>query len=203
MFDVSLNTANFWFDASNVILLGGALLVAVGTYGVFKAGSIKEHYEDVRISANEKAAAEAYAAGEQGKAEAAEANLKAAELEKQNVELREKIANRRITEKQYKVLIGILRKQPGIINIESMTDPESGLYAADFQKLFQNAGWKIEGTTFPLGQIWIGLILYKSQSPDINTVETALVEAKIPFSLANAAPTQVATIIVGGKPPVF
>jgi hypothetical protein len=53
MFSLSSEEASFWFDFSNIILLVGALLVLVGTYGAFKTGSIKERFSDERASSNE------------------------------------------------------------------------------------------------------------------------------------------------------
>ena len=53
MFDVSPDGANLWFDISNVVLLVGAVLVALGTYGTIRFAGIKEKFSDERVAANE------------------------------------------------------------------------------------------------------------------------------------------------------
>ena len=79
MFDVSLEGANLWFDISNVILLVGALLVALGTYGTIRFAGIKEKFSDERVSANEAETKRAIADSDIAKQGAAEANARAAE----------------------------------------------------------------------------------------------------------------------------
>ena len=83
-----------------------------------------------------------------------------------------------------------------------MGDTESGLYAADFFKMFMNAGWTVGNKTFPMGVIWTGIILFETEDPAIFKVAEALRAAGIPFSIGNERRTRV-TILIGGKPPVF
>jgi hypothetical protein len=83
-----------------------------------------------------------------------------------------------------------------------MGDAESGLFAGDLLKTFTDAGWKIGGTNLPLGVVWIGLILYNTADPDALAVADALNAAKIPFSIGTER-REKATIMVGGKPPIF
>jgi hypothetical protein len=81
MFDVSLATATFWYDAFNVILFLGAFAVAVGTYGSVRMGAIKERFADERISENETATSKAIAESDAAKRGAAEANARALEAQ--------------------------------------------------------------------------------------------------------------------------
>lgn len=78
MFDVSLPWASFWYDAFNVMLVVGALIVAIGTYGTIKMGAVKERFSDERISANEMETARANESASIAKEEAAKANNAAA-----------------------------------------------------------------------------------------------------------------------------
>jgi hypothetical protein len=133
---------------------------------------------------------------------AALANQRAAEIDKESLELKQKLANRRITEEQHKILVDILSKKTGRIIIETMGDPESGLFAADILKTFTDSGWGIEGKFLPQGVIWTGLIVYKSPDPDSATVIQALKAAKIPFSVRSETRDK-ATIMVGGNQPLF
>jgi hypothetical protein len=79
MFDVSPDAANFWFDISNLALLAGAVLVAMGTYGTIKFSGVKEKFADERIAANELETKRAIADSDIAKQAASEANARAAE----------------------------------------------------------------------------------------------------------------------------
>lgn len=76
---MSLESANFWFDLSNAVAVFGAFLVVVGAYGIFKSGSIKEHFADVRVSANEAETARANESAANAALRASEADARAAE----------------------------------------------------------------------------------------------------------------------------
>lgn len=133
---------------------------------------------------------------------AAKANLRAVEIEKQNIELRLKFANRRLTEEQHRILVEELSKNPGSFNMEVMPDPESGLFAADILKTFEDAGWKVEGKVFQLGETWIGINVFLTDDPVASIIEKAFEKANIPYGIGNSRRKK-ATIMVGGKPPVF
>ena len=128
--------------------------------------------------------------------------LKQKLVDKEKLELEQKLANRRITEKQHKILVDILSKKPGRIIIETMGDPESGLFAEDILRTFIDSGWELQGRLLPQGVVWTGLIFYKSPDPDAATVMQALKCAGIPSSVGSET-RATATIIVGGKPPLF
>lgn len=131
---------------------------------------------------------------------AALANQRAAEIEKENLEL--KLANRRISEKQHKILVDILSKKTGQVVIETMGDPESGLFAEDIVKVFTDSKWEIGGKLLPQGVVWTGLMVYKPSGSDAATVLQALKAAKIPFSVRSETRDK-ATIMVGGNPSLF
>jgi len=133
---------------------------------------------------------------------ASQAQERAANLERENVTLQQKLANRRLTKAQHDFLVDFLSKRRGTIIIESMGDSESGMYAADFLKTFTDAGWTNGGTFFPLGKVWIGLIVYLSADPDALTIADSLKGAGIPFSIGNEKRDK-ATILIGGKAPMF
>jgi hypothetical protein len=99
MFNMSSEAANFWFNVANVVLLIGAALIVVGTYGVFKFGSIKEHLSDERISANEAQTARANADAELAKRETIALKLRAADAELQLAKFK---APRNLTSEQQK-----------------------------------------------------------------------------------------------------
>jgi hypothetical protein len=207
--NISSETADALFNAFNIALIAGAVIVAVATLGAIWTGKIRDHYSDLRLSNNEMEAARAgsdaahanQAAAVANKA-AAEASLHAAQVERQNIELRQKFANRRITAEQHAELVAILSTHPNGFNIEAMGDPESGMYAADILKTFADAGWVVDKKEFPLGVIWTGLIVFQSDDPAAAEMSKALHDAGIPFSVGNERRDK-ATIMVGGKPPVF
>ena len=167
MFNISSTTADTIYNYSNIILVFGTTIALIATIGAIYSGSIRENYSNERTIANEKltslAKAEAAKAIENAaKANesaalayesAAKSNLRAEEVEKQNIELRIKFSSRHIDENTYKILLRELSKNPSSFDIQTMSDPESGMYAADFLKTFLDAGWKVDKKEFPLGVI--------------------------------------------------
>ena len=79
MLDFSLPMASFLYDLSNLLLLIGALAVALGTYGSIQMGSVKEQFADERIAENEAETARALESAAQAGERAAEADARAAE----------------------------------------------------------------------------------------------------------------------------
>ncbi len=165
--------------------------------------------KELRIADAAKAAGEANAAAASANKEAgiareraSEANKQAARLENENLILQQKLANRRISAEQHRVLVDLLSKKRGQIIIETMADSESGLFAADILKTFEDSGWTIGGKHFPLGVIWTGLIVYTPDAPDALIIAKAFKAAGIPFSMGTEKRLR-ATIMVGGKPAIF
>jgi hypothetical protein len=179
------------------------LLVAFAcTVVVIKAGNRKDELTGIEDLQKAKQIADTTKLAGEANEQAGIANERAAELEKENLILQQKLANRRITKAQHDVLVAFLSKKRGRIIIETMSDSESGLFAADFLKTFTDSGWEIAGKHFPLAVVWTGLILYNSADPDALTVAKALKLAGIPFSIGTEQRDK-ATIMVGGKPPMF
>lgn len=111
--------------------------------------------------------------------------------------------SRRLRRGQHAALVDTLRGNPGVLAVESMSDSETGLFAADLIQTFLDAGWRITETTFPVGEIWTGLSLVRSRDSRVEVVGRALREAEIPFSVANRPPRDPITLRVGGQPPLF
>ncbi|MDP2339078.1 MAG: hypothetical protein Q8N05_22010 [Bacteroidota bacterium] len=209
MFNISQNTADSIYTYSNFALVLGTTIALIATILVIFSGSIRDKYSNERIAVNERLtymakadAAKAIENAALANESAAKSNLRAAEVEKQNAELRVKFASRRINENQYKVLIQELSKSPSSFNMETMGDPESGLFAADILKTFLDSGWAIDKKEFPLGVIWTGIILFQTNDPAVLHVADALKKAGIDFKIGNEFREKV-TIMIGGKPPVF
>jgi hypothetical protein len=70
MWNVSSAWADFLFDVSNWILIGGAFAVFIGTIGSITMGTAKEYFANERLSANETATERAKADAERAKADA-------------------------------------------------------------------------------------------------------------------------------------
>jgi hypothetical protein len=86
MFD-SPESAALWFNIFNAVLLAGALLVAIGTWGTIKTAGIKERYSDERIAANEAETKRAVADSDTAKEGTAKANQRIAELNTETARL--------------------------------------------------------------------------------------------------------------------
>jgi hypothetical protein len=140
MFDVTLPVAEFWFSLSNLTLVVGVILVAVGPYGVVVKGSAKEHFADERISANEKETARAKESAAQADARAAEANQKAQEA---SLELARLKAPRGLTLEQRDRIVDKLKQFSGTeydITV-SDTDPEILNFVFTIEVVLSTAGW--------------------------------------------------------------
>jgi hypothetical protein len=146
--------------------------------------------------------AEAQARGDEAKAEAGRANERAEELSKENLDLRQRIAPRRITREQHDVIVNALRNAPATFDIEVMGDGESGAFASDIFKTLTDAGWTAGQKSFPLGEIWTGLSVFTTNDPAAIELIKAFQAAQIFVAVGNS-PRPRATIMVGAKPAAF
>lgn len=200
-------------DVANGLYIFSLVFTLALSFALWRLSSISARAKDESLARFKKEADERIAAAdsvsEQARADAARANesagkahLRAAEVEKQNTELRQKFANRRITEDQNRILTRELAANRAVFNMEVMGDPESGLFAADILKTFTEAGWIVDKKEFPLGVIWTGILIALTDDPAAIRIANAFKAANIEFRIADQRRDK-ATIIVGGKPPVF
>lgn len=89
MFDIPISLANKIYATSNVILVLGAVMALVGTIGIFWSGGIRDRFSEGRIAFNEAETAKA-------KSEAASANERALNVEKDNLRLKTTLEKERI-----------------------------------------------------------------------------------------------------------
>jgi hypothetical protein len=194
---------------SHVLLFLGATAAGISAAAALastlmanRAADMMKIESDRKIAeANERAdiarheAEDAHAAAEQSR-------LQAARVEQQNIEMRQKFANRQITEEQHNLLVRELQALPASFNIETMSDSESGLYAADILRTLTDARWQVDRKSFPLGVVWTGLQVFITDDPAAARLVLALQKANIPVGIGNEHRDKV-TIMVGGRPPVF
>jgi hypothetical protein len=138
--------------------------------------------------------------------QAAQANERAEKLERENIEMREQFAGRRISKEQHDSIVAALIKTPPIrFEIECMNESEAALYAADVVKTLTDAHWIDDGHTFPLGEIWYGLVLFQTNAPGLVELAAAFKLASVPFAIGDEQHIQKDKLIimVGGKPPPF
>jgi hypothetical protein len=169
MFDTA-ESASLWFDIFNGVLLLGAFLVLVGTWGTIKTAAIKEKFSDERTAANEAETKRAVADSDTAKEGTAKANERIAELSKQAEQLRkgtseanakaaeaqlalEKYkAPRNLTAAQSKELIDILRPfGPVTYDLAQPQMLEPGSFI-NFQlvEIGTQLGWKFVSYSGPL-----------------------------------------------------
>jgi hypothetical protein len=104
MFDTA-ESAGLWFDIFNGVLLFGAFLVLVGTWGTIKTAAIKEQFSDERIAANEAETKRAVADSDAAREGTAKANERIAELSTQAEQLRKDTAVSNERAAQLKLLL--------------------------------------------------------------------------------------------------
>jgi hypothetical protein len=140
----------------------------------------------------------------------ANAALKAAEAERQNIELRRKFSSRRLSPEQHRILLEELSKHPATFHFGTMSDPESQLFAADILKTFKEAGWVLDSPPeLPLGVLWTNLVLFNPQDPSAIVIANTLRAARIPFGYSPIPPEwgtkwkERTTLMIGAKPAAF
>jgi cell division protein FtsL len=134
--------------------------------------------------------------------ETAKANERAAELERENLEIRQKVAGRRISKEQHDTIVRLLSPEPATFDMQVMEESEAGLFAADILKTLTDAGWTVDKKEFPLGVVWTNLNISLTDDPAAGRLAAAFQIAGVPFGIANERQARV-TIIVGGKPSPF
>lgn len=176
MFDVSPDGANFWFDISNLVLLVGAVLVALGTYGTIRFAGIKEKFSDERTAAletqTEQAKAElgvaqaniakanaqiatASTEAEKAIAETAKANERTAELK---LALEREIAERQprtIDPKAKATIVALLKGDRApkgrIVVLWKLFDEEAEQFAKQIIDVLKESGFDAVEGTGPMG----------------------------------------------------
>jgi multidrug efflux pump subunit AcrA (membrane-fusion protein) len=134
--------------------------------------------------------------------QAAQTEERAANLERENLEIRAKVAGRRISKEQHDSIVAALSPQPRTFDIEVMHESEAGLFASDIVKTLTDAHWTVREPTFPMGTVWTGLLISLTDDPAAGELAAAFKRANITFEIANERHERV-TIIVGGKPSPF
>jgi hypothetical protein len=189
--------SNFFFWAS----IGALILLGVSEVVSHRYGERKDY-----LAAQEQGAAQRQHDEEIARLnlETADANKATEELRRENLGIRSRIAGRRIAPKQHDILVSELSRNPGIFNIQSMSDGESALYAADIFRTLTDAHWTVDKKEFPLGEVWHGLIIFQTDDPAALRIAEALKAADIPFLIGDDQHKKDrATILVGAKPPPF
>lgn len=176
--------ANRLYIVFTVIAIAGAALALIASFFMWRTGSILTRLSDEKIAALSKDAADA-------------------RLEQEK--LRAQLAGRRINKETYAHLIQSLGATHHSIILQTMMDGEATIYAADWKKVFEDAGWTIAGTEFPVGEVWHGLILFNSQSDQeaVELIRNTLMTLNIPFNVANNRTAAAPTLLIGAKPPPF
>ena len=212
----ALASAESWLSAIAIAKLVAAFLVATGVAIEFGGDWVARPFErTVRVAREAEVAslnaetirlsAEAEAArGEIAKANenAAAAKERTANLERENLEMRQKMAGRRISKEQHDEIVKLLSPEPATFDINVMQGSEAAFFAADILKTLTDAGWTLHKKYIPLGEIWTNLTLFRTDDPAIGRLAAALQMAGIPFGAADQKKDRV-TIMVGGKPSPF
>lgn len=229
MFDVSPEGANLWFDISNLVLLAGAVLVALGTYGTIKFSGIKEKFSDERISINEVETKRAVAESDKANAtlgtaqadiakanaQIAAANERAAGLERDTAQaraeqerLRAQLAWRRLTPNQSNQIASAARgvQLATPLNVVAPTgDVEAATYAMDIIAALKAGGIAVRGD-IPSSAIYMplppfGLVVRQASTEQVaSPIAHVLASAGLQLTVETGAPEPELTLIVGTKP---
>lgn len=201
----------FWQSVFFWATVVAAVSGGIGISAAFVSAMVGYQISDIVQADADERIAEATARGEEARAEAGKAHERAAALEKEAAEARVeqerikvRLASRRLTAEQYKILTGVLRGHPmDIVLSFAQGDPEARLYADDIGKvLFLDATEPKLSSVFST-QVMLGLKVHprSDKDDDAALVITAFKEAGIAVELSSTAPFL--TFEVGSKPPPF
>jgi len=186
--NTTLSQANLIHSIAIAAQILGAVIVLIGTAVAFQMDAIKERHYDERIAKNE--------------TDTAEANAKVAVARLETVRLKESVAERRLSERQYRAIVSKLSGSKLHIIIRCVnTDKELQDYAADFYQAFTDAGLNVKritsvGTYNPYGVV----LRDRSSTPELLMLIEALERAKIQHTYDFRARSL--EIIIGLKQPI-
>lgn len=175
---------------ANIALVVFGALTACATFVAFKSNSAMQRYADAETA--------------RAQADAAKANERAAELELETEQLREKIAWRRLTPEQVSLLTKSFRDFPFPITVADLQgDPESTTYGEDITAALKRAGIAVkqEDLVYAGGPPPSGLLVSRTPDGNGDRIATLLNEADVP--VAGRSDSTSLLIIVGTKPRQF
>jgi len=132
---------------SNIVLIVGAVMALVGTFGAYWSSTVLSRYADQRSELNERLTAQA-------NERAAQAN---ADAERLRLQLKKMQEIRRLTNEQVTGISELLKSpifqgKKWNIRVGSVSDAESQMYAIDFLNLLKSNGiniWPTPNGNFP------------------------------------------------------
>jgi len=182
-----------WVEAWSPV--GATILITMGVFGeIHFAARVSRSEEELRRRSEERVAS--------ANKIAAKAHERATLLEQENLEIRDRIAGRRISKEQHDKIVSILSSAPAAFDMEIMQEGEAGLFALDILRTLTDSGWTVDKKEFPFGVVWHNLNIFLTNDPAAERLMIAFIAAKIPFNTGDEKRTKV-TLMVGAKPPHF
>ena len=165
--DISLRTANKFYSLGWKSSLVGAFITLIGITLLMWGTRARDHdFEHLRVSQSSKDAADATENAKKieqenlilrtdlnaAAGEVAKLQTKAANAQRELLELQERFKPRHLTAEQRTHLVALLTKQPkGTIGISSVgSNEEAFVLAQELYSALQEAGWKVEGINMVL-----------------------------------------------------
>ena len=186
--DMSLETANWWSDVANMVLVVSLVAGVAATFVVVRTGNVKEAFWDkAREEAKSELAKTSKAIAEANE-RAAEANRKAEEEKLARVKIEEKLAPRQLSDEQ-KNKIGRMLSEfasiPGTGNKQKVSvfsvsgSFESQIFAQHIVHALTIAGWNVDEqpVTYGMSYTLLGVGILLSNNPRAENVAKALIEA--------------------------
>ena len=225
MWGMSLDTWNNVLLAFLAIAAFAAAVVGFSTYATIRlakeeAAASKAEFEAYKLTVEGKVA-DAKREGIKAGETAANAQLRAAELEKetasaklQTEQIKQVVAWRVLLVETAEELKNVLKINPGRVNLRYTDgDPESLFFAIQLSKILADSNWQVAPGSEKANAIIFGINLPDPSSPEMKVLRDAFSAAKIPFStqpLPNTGPSigfniaiipGAPTLMVGSRPP--
>lgn len=175
------------YDSANVALIVALIAGAVATVMVVWMGNKKEEYLKRDVAA-------AQLRGDEANAEAAKANARTAELQRDAERLRleldreiQKRAPRILTDEQKAILVAELRGKVPDINVVVQRDLEAQSFALKLEIAFQEAGARLHPYEMPPGEMLVVPLGVKMYMPGGASKEEDMVADPLYLALKKAS----------------
>jgi hypothetical protein len=202
MWDMTSNQADQFYDASSIIAIIAIVISLLASWGVYIAGKERDRHSNIRHLANERETALANKNAGEANERAEKANLRAQELENQNLKMKLKFAYRSLTASQVTQLTIELSKAPDTLELYVVEDVEAQAYAAILKAAFTHAKWTVLETTMGLGLSTSGLTIRETQYKKTINLGLLFKRCNIESMPSSEPALGWSNIIVGIKPTI-
>jgi hypothetical protein len=184
MWEISSASADRLFALSNVVLIAGAAAVLIGTMGSIVFGTVREQFSNGRMAANERATAEANARAASLEKEGAGLRLALEAAKAETLRIAQGISSRHVLAAQRALIVSTVRGSElklAVVNW-SLGEPEVLSYRDELADAFKSAGAVVEVGQNTISPAQVGLLVLDATDRAQSLVAHALDAAGIEYA---------------------